>query len=975
MLRYAGAAHAWRAIEMAVGNLLPGDDILVQSATTMEAAALDAMPAEAKRLLASNGATLLAVRKLLEDSLADSDEGTARALALARNKQLVAGLPHDLMKCMEELLKDHKRAQPAQHAATAVGNGFGEHRASPEAAAAAQTAAAQAQFAADMRRTVAECLFFIYYKTQITPDEALQLVDLLEAAAAALKTAQRDAAEAAATAELHAYQGSTAYAWHSADSAGRAAAGAAGPAPGSPAAALQASLLHTATVLHLVLCCALNTRACLEDSHAGGGQGAANAFGEGNALHPHGEHKGASKQQLAELDRRIIQETWAHRPAQGAAALTWAVFLFPLADTEAEPEEDRTQQVQIALETAQYLRGFTHLGGPALAAILSARRSSTESFSDLYLDVLAELTASYVGIGYGGTPGAWGNDILPANHAMASDEQVFEEQHTAGGAQQQQQRRRPDPDMLDEILAFVGAVCEGCPTFAQRCWGQPCLAQRLLKGVDDRLMDGGGWLQLQAPLLRLAAAFAAARPDAMYDALTGSTLVHSLPHFVGALESSAQQISGDSMQSSTDGGAFLLAPAATVPAAAAAAAAAPPRQLEPRSIEVFSALALLLRRLLLDDSVRRRLLDSHPHLLETCVVLVRCAVPSALKGEMLKALAACASSAGGSVASWLWSQLEALQLATGMCRELESVEASARTYPATEGFTCLLQQLVLVHVPRSLSAGGRRPGQAPYLRFLLHNVLLKAAGRGYCTPGERWRLTARALQVFATLLRRYPVAASDAETAAARRGDSKGLPCRPTAEDALECDEDFGIVSAPGAAAAVSQQQQQQQQQQLNGRSGSNAVVLVPGGSVQGRPQQQQQPKSAGYLIMKEVLGGGELFLVLVETIAAGGGPWGLAAERELSGEEAVLQELQEEHALEAAAMLGSSGSGSSGSGGNTGLSKTVTPAPQLEDWSWWRERSVVLALSILQVSAIWLLQCLLFITVFSVCLLSHPFY
>jgi hypothetical protein len=150
-------------------------------------------------------------------------------------------------------------------------------------------------------------------------------------------------------------------------------------------------------------------------------------------------------------------------------------------------------------------------------------------------------------------------------------------------------------------------------------------------------------------------------------------------------------------------------------------------------------------------------------------------------------------------------------------------------------------------------------------------------------------------------------------------------------------------------------QQQQQQQQQLNGRggssSGSSAMVLVNGGgAAQGRPQQQQQ-KSAGYLIMREVLSGGELFLVLVETITGAGGPWGLAAERELSGEEAVLQELQEEHALEAAAALSSSSGSSGGSSDNIGLSKAVTPAPQLEDWSWWRERSVVLALSILQVS------------------------
>ncbi|CAM9735857.1 unnamed protein product, partial [Chrysoparadoxa australica] len=179
--------------------------------------------------------------------------------------------------------------------------------------------------------------------------------------------------------------------------------------------------------------------------------------------------------------------------------------------------------------------------------------------------------------------------------------------------------------------------------------------------------------------------------------------------------------------------------------------------LSPRVADLLGAFCELLQRVLVHSDVRRSMLTPGMHVLDVLLQLLRCPVPAALKGAIFKVLAACAQDEA--VAAWLWQQLEAMQVintnpdgggqeATGLKFEMETVESSSKTYPATEGFCCLMQELLLRNLPLDLGANQqRRPGLGPYLDFLIEDVLLKADEREYTQPGEKWRIVARVLQV------------------------------------------------------------------------------------------------------------------------------------------------------------------------------------------------------------------------------------
>ncbi|QRV99339.1 structural constituent of nuclear pore protein [Ceratobasidium sp. AG-Ba] len=79
----------------------------------------------------------------------------------------------------------------------------------------------------------------------------------------------------------------------------------------------------------------------------------------------------------------------------------------------------------------------------------------------------------------------------------------------------------------------------------------------------------------------------------------------------------------------------------------------------------------------------------------------------------------------------------------GVPAELEEIEAPARQYPATTAFIRLLNALVKSPetLPDNLGSGHRIPGTAPYVRFVLDDVLLKAELREYADPQDRWHMT------------------------------------------------------------------------------------------------------------------------------------------------------------------------------------------------------------------------------------------
>ncbi|CAN0354930.1 unnamed protein product, partial [Discosporangium mesarthrocarpum] len=125
----------------------------------------------------------------------------------------------------------------------------------------------------------------------------------------------------------------------------------------------------------------------------------------------------------------------------------------------------------------------------------------------------------------------------------------------------------------------------------------------------------------------------------------------------------------------------------------------------------------------------------------------------------------------------------------GLQQELEGAEAMDRTYPETEGFCCLMQELVLRSVPHRLGQnqrGGFPGGIQAYVSYLLDKVLLPE--RQFHIKEERWRIVARVLQVFTTLVRRYPLDQIGSSGGARWVGEDGDLA---TPEDVEECRLDF----------------------------------------------------------------------------------------------------------------------------------------------------------------------------------------
>lgn len=184
--------------------------------------------------------------------------------------------------------------------------------------------------------------------------------------------------------------------------------------------------------------------------------------------------------------------------------------------------------------------------------------------------------------------------------------------------------------------------------------------------------------------------------------------------------------------------------------------------------------------------------------LYTCPIIIE------VKAAILDALAAFAHPTGNHSAKitlQLWSMLENAQALgnptlssssslsssmgqrsasqfLGAYHDLQSVESSARIYPATTSFVNFLKSLI--HVPNrqrddpiaaaagsaatvsaqqgvalNLGQGQRTPGLEPYVSFVIDTVLLQAGSREYSDPAERWRVTSACLDFVERSLASY----------------------------------------------------------------------------------------------------------------------------------------------------------------------------------------------------------------------------
>ncbi|OWF55575.1 nuclear pore complex protein Nup205-like [Mizuhopecten yessoensis] len=147
--------------------------------------------------------------------------------------------------------------------------------------------------------------------------------------------------------------------------------------------------------------------------------------------------------------------------------------------------------------------------------------------------------------------------------------------------------------------------------------------------------------------------------------------------------------------------------------------------------------------------------------------LVTCSIPSPLKAELFRTLAAFARSPD--IAASLWQTLEVSQIlptiqskgAGGIQVELDEIESRNEEYPMIQGFLALIDTLTDIPVPAGLGAGLRAPGFDPYLLFLRDSVFLRFNSRAYKNPGEKWEIAASVLNILSKLLREHEIVPED----------------------------------------------------------------------------------------------------------------------------------------------------------------------------------------------------------------------
>ena len=188
---------------------------------------------------------------------------------------------------------------------------------------------------------------------------------------------------------------------------------------------------------------------------------------------------------------------------------------------------------------------------------------------------------------------------------------------------------------------------------------------------------------------------------------------------------------------------------------------------------MLGAFLRLLRTIVKNAPTARVALYTMPdfRVIPSLFVLLQHGIQLELKGMILDALAAfCEPGAGVQgveICKNVWAALERAELVNlragggiatrGVENELEGVETPAQRYPATLPFLRLLNTLMhtpkslppqqtlveyepLETIPEGLGQPTRLGGIAPYVRFVVDMVLLRAKHREYLDPSDKWRL-------------------------------------------------------------------------------------------------------------------------------------------------------------------------------------------------------------------------------------------
>lgn len=192
---------------------------------------------------------------------------------------------------------------------------------------------------------------------------------------------------------------------------------------------------------------------------------------------------------------------------------------------------------------------------------------------------------------------------------------------------------------------------------------------------------------------------------------------------------------------------------------------------------MLGAFLRLLRVVIKHAAAARLAIYTMPdfRVIPTLLALLQHGVQLELKGVILDALAAFCEPGlglhGVEICRNVWVALERAELINlrsgglvtrGVENELEGVETPAQRYPATIPFLRLLNTLIhtpkdlqpqqmlvdyepIDTIPDGLGQPTRLGGIAPYVRFVVDNVLLRAKLREFMDPSDKWKMVEGAL--------------------------------------------------------------------------------------------------------------------------------------------------------------------------------------------------------------------------------------
>ncbi len=888
------------------------------------------IPLAARRLfLLDRSCLLVCIRDMIQASLdTHLPEETSMDFVQVLSKLVKAGLVSNLLKTVREVTQLGTNASSASQYGT-----YQQSLSLPSTTMA---------FLDVERLRAAECVFYMFYRMQATAEEAFALASICQLVSGQL------ANELSGEPPLHRGSSSLGNSPHLENRWG----------------VHEVSLLQTSQVLLMALACVLDRHHLRTDRITQ----QPNTFGAGNVLWKRGGG-GSVAPELLPVQRLILEEKWEHAPSQGIAAFIWANFVAPSA---ALNPQDATV-VESALGFVLRCRSFSFLRSCILRPsqyrwLRDPVRKDGGGAQELCLSVLADLILGY--LRFTCCEGGSGEG-LPVSKSRYLQEMEFNTRHFTHQQQSQQQPQIStaswpnsatieDVDCLDDVLLLVSSTCEAFPDLATALWGTSSadesgnvlcgssLGTKLLMVVAYRARSDESIL---SPYVRLLAGMAVGPSRhalLVYQHLRSPSTTQDWTFFFSNMENLARQLAVVSKHSHHDGiaassGRSLLLPAS---GSISANSSSQPNDvaLTPRVVDLLLSFCTVVQRVTTHPQVNSALLSPDLRMWDSLLSLLACPpAPPVLKGALFKALAATVSGSGDSsqlLAASMWQHIHSARMLVGLKQELDTVEAMARIYPETDGFLCLLERLVLFHVPYN-----NTELIGSVVEFLVSDVVLKAQGRDYVQQGERWRMTGRALSTLHTLLRRYLLPGCGGSW------EELGL-VGDGLNDARQFHLDFGKniprASQAMAAAAASRGVHQQHwssvdhQEAASLQEGRQEIQQWGEGPHRTAQYGSASAKSPGYNVLLHIISGGPLLRAVVGILSDGEGC--LAESRDSSVRRAIIASL---HSF--ASTLDDGGMYMNCEDPYTVLF-AGSDASQ-EDWSWWHERSVCMCLSLLLVA------------------------